>query len=117
MKTNSTFPRRLAVAAVLLVVASGSFAQKNIEAAFASFKSEKAVTISESRSRETYTGNIYNASGSDGLNGNALNVLISRSIPVRKTSSTSCVRLSTATAMPRIMNFLTRATAVLHSRS
>jgi hypothetical protein len=53
MKTNSTLPRRLAAAAVLLVVASGSFAQKNIEAAFASFKSEKAVTISESRSRET----------------------------------------------------------------
>ena len=53
MKTNITFPRRLAVAAVLLVVASGSFAQKNIEAAFASFKNEKAVTISESRSRET----------------------------------------------------------------
>lgn len=53
MKTNITLPRRLAAAAVLLVVASGSFAQKNIEAAFASFKSEKAVTISESRSRET----------------------------------------------------------------
>ena len=53
MKTNSTLPRRLAVAAALLVVASGSFAQKNIEAAFANFKSDKAVTISESRSRET----------------------------------------------------------------
>lgn len=43
---------RLALVAVLLTQATGLWAQKNVEAAFASFKKEKAVKISESRSRE-----------------------------------------------------------------
>ena len=43
---------RLALVAVLLAQATGLCAQKNVEAAFASFKKEKAVKISESRSRE-----------------------------------------------------------------
>ena len=44
---------RLALVAVLLAQASGLSAQKTVEAAFASFKKEKAVKISESRSRES----------------------------------------------------------------
>ncbi|MBO4486146.1 MAG: hypothetical protein J5734_03295 [Prevotella sp.] len=43
---------RLAVFSILLALAPSTFAQKNIEAAFNSFKKDKAVSATESRSRE-----------------------------------------------------------------
>ena len=44
---------RLAVVSLLLALAPSALAQKNIEAAFNSFKKDKAVSVTESRSRET----------------------------------------------------------------
>lgn len=59
MKTNQTISAgRIALLALLLSIATAVSAQKNIEAAFASFKNNKAVTASTSSSREAdpYTG-------------------------------------------------------------